>query len=150
MFLGTHLSAFEGSAISRDLIEAYLATEYRIGGVLDFALIVGRHHPSLATLMGKHDAGSATVVTAWNPYSQPRPDAENARDQNRLVEELDQRGLVHFPGHGADPTGQWPPEDSRLALSIDLADAGELGRRYRQNGIIWAGGDALPKLLLLR
>lgn len=150
MFLGTHLTAFEGSVIPRATIEAYLATEYRVGGNLRFTLLIGQRHHGLDALLAGQKAGSAAVLTAWNPYSKPCTNADNERAQGKLVEELGCRGLDHFSGHGADPTGKWPAEDSRLVLGIDLAVAAELGSRFRQNGIVWAAGDALPMLVLLR
>jgi hypothetical protein len=150
LFLGTELSAFAGSAISQSTIRAYLATEYRVGDNLRFTLIVGRPHWGLKSLLAGHRASAAAVVTAWNPWSKRRSRTENDREQYRLVEELDRRRFVHFPGHGVDPTGKWPAEDSRLVLRIGLSEAVELGTRYRQNGIVWAAGDALPILVLLR
>lgn len=35
-------------------------------------------------------------------------------------------------------------------LRISLEAAKELGARYEQNAIVWAGADAMPQLILLR
>jgi hypothetical protein len=35
-----------------------------------------------------------------------------------------------------------------LGMALDAAQ--EVGRRYGQNAIVWAGADAVPELVLLR
>jgi len=113
-------------------------------------LRVGKSSADLATLFEAQKVASAAVVTAWNPFSEPRPIAEKQTAQARLIADIEQLALRNQPGHGADPTGAWPPEPSRLVLGIDLVSAGTMGRKYGQNGIVWAGADAIPVLVLLR
>lgn len=149
MISGIGISDFDRSRIPRETIEAYLATDYRIWGDWPLLLRVGQHSAELAALFEAQRVASAAVVTAWNPYSELRPDAENQSAQARLVSDIEQLSLRHQPGHGADPTGSWPPEPSRFVLGIDLTSAGLLGRKYGQNGIVWAGADAVPNLVLL-
>ena len=48
------------------------------------------------------------------------------------------------------PAGAWPRELSYFALGIDEGAARQLGRRFDQDAVVWAGADAVPKLLLLR
>ncbi len=155
MFLGTHLSALDRSVISSKTIEAYLATEYRIGGHAGFILRIGQRHTGLRSLLlGRllldRKVTSSAVLTAWNPWSKRHSKAENNRAQQDLLTELDRRELDHIPGYGVDPTGEWPAEESRLVLGIDLATAAEIGKHFRQNGLVWAAEDALPLLVLLR
>jgi hypothetical protein len=76
--------------------------------------------------------------------------SENKLAQKALVRELEIRKVPHFLGHGADPLGKWPAEESRLVLGIELDEAAALGRRFGQNGFVWAANDALPMLVLLR
>lgn len=150
MISGIDISAFGPSRIARETIEAYLATDYRIWGAWPLVLRIGRRSAELAALFDAQNATSAAVVTAWNPFSEPRPDTENEAAHARLIFDIEQLSLSHQPGHGADPTGNWPPEPSRLVLGIDLPSAGSLGRKYRQNGIVWADADAVPTLVLIR
>ena len=150
MFLGTHLTAFVRSRIPSGTIEAYLATENRVDDPSRFTLLIGRRHQGLATLLAGHKAGAAAVLTACNPYSKIASKTENERAQRNLADELDRRRLVHLPAHGVDPEEKWPAEESLLVLGVSLADAADLGRKFRQNGAVWAAGDALPMLLLLR
>lgn len=151
MFMGTHLAAFAGSAIPRRTIEAYLTTEYRIGEPARFVVLIGRRHNSLAALLAdRSKRPCAAILTAWNPFSQRTSRSENGRAQEQLIRELDRQRLPHFPGYGADPEGKWPVEDSRLVLNVSLGEATELAQRFQQNGFVWAAGDALPMLVLLR
>jgi hypothetical protein len=46
--------------------------------------------------------------------------------------------------------GNGRPKPSRLVLGIDLETAAALGRRFRQNGIVWVSGNVVPTLVLLR
>lgn len=150
MFSGTDITAFGGSRIPRSTIKAYLATEYRITGERPLVLHIGELNVQLAALYQEHATDRAAVLTAWNPYSEPQSDAQNHAAQAQLISELDRLGLRHEPGHGADPTGLWPPEDSRLVLGLDYAVATSLGNRFGQNGFVWAAADANPTLILLR
>lgn len=151
MFLGTHPAAFEDSAIPIKTIKAYLTTEYRIHGPSPFVILIGQRHYGLdAMLADPTKRQAAAVLTAWNPYSKRARKSENRRAQERLIHELDRQQLPNYPGYGADPSGKWPVEDSRLVLNVSLTAAAELARRFRQNGFVWAAGDALPMLVLLR
>jgi hypothetical protein len=93
---------------------------------------------------------SSAVLTAWNPHSEHRSDAENEIAQAELISEIDRLALRHRPGHGTDPSGKWPPEPSRLVLGLDSETAGSLGRQFGQNGVVWVAHNAIPELLLLR
>ena len=150
MLCGTELTDFTGSRIPHATIAAYLATDYCVLGQWPLMLRIGQRSQELAVFYGEFTIGKVAVITAWNPYSDPRADIANREAQERLVGELDRLGLRHEPAHGADPTGQWPPEDSRLVLNIDLALASRLGTQFEQNGIVWAGADTQPLLVLLR
>lgn len=80
MFMGTHPAAFDGSAIPSKTIEAYLTTEYRIGGPSPFVILIGRRHCGLAALLADPDERpSAAVLTAWNPFSRRTRKSENRR-----------------------------------------------------------------------
>lgn len=150
MFSGMNILDFRGSSIPRETIEAYLATDYSIWWTQRLLLRIGERNQDLAALYQEYAVSTAAVLTAWNPYSEPRSDAENEIAQGKLISEIDGLSLRHEPGHGADPTGKWPPEPSRLVLGIDLETAASLGRQFRQNGIVWVSANVVPTLVLLR
>ena len=150
MISGTDISAFGASQIERATIEAYLATDYRAPADRPLVLHIGRRNAELIALYQYLAVDSASFLTAWNPYSIPQTEPENRAAQQQLLAALDRLGVRHRPALGADPSGLWPPEESCLALGIDIETAADLGRRFRQNGIVWAGADAVPRLFLLR
>ena len=69
--------------------------------------------------------------------------------QERLRATLAAHGFSLLEGLGVDPTGQWAGEESLLVLGIDRATASEIGRAFRQHGIVWSGADAVPRLVML-
>jgi hypothetical protein len=150
LFAGINISEFGGSRIPLQTIEAYLATEYTIWGNWHLILRVGERNDELASLFQKCLVFSAAVLTAWNPYSELRSDAENQAAQVELISEIDRLGLRHEPGHGVDPSGKWPPEASRFVLGLDLDTAASFGHQFGQNGIVWVSANAVPTLVLLR
>jgi hypothetical protein len=50
---------------------------------------------------------------------------------------------------GHDTNSDWR-EASVLALDVSLELGSQYGTIYGQNAIVWAGADAVPKLVLLR
>jgi hypothetical protein len=147
---GIQVSDFSASEIARSTIEAYLATEYRFGSEGSLTLRVGERNARLSAIYRGQAVGTAAIITAWNPLSEIRSNHENCLAQDRLIAELDRRSLIHKAGQGADPSGIWPAEDSRLVLGVDLTAAMQLGRQFDQNGIVWVKSDAVPTLVLLR
>jgi N-formylglutamate deformylase len=138
------------SAIEPSLQRAYLDTHFVVSAAPPFTLRIGVVSPEL---LAEHRAsghpGSA-FVTACNPFSRSLDDAENRARQAELLAELHRRGLHCRAGHGQHPINDWPAEPSYLVLGLDRAAACELGRRWEQNAIVWAGPDAIPQLILLR
>jgi hypothetical protein len=134
MFSGINILDFRGSSIPRQTIEAYLATDYSIWGSRRLILRVGQRNHELAALYQKYAVSTAAVLTAWNPYSEARSDAENETAQRDLISEIDRLSLRHEPGHGADPTGKWPPG----VLCITRAgDCGGSKRSRARQGNKW-------------
>jgi hypothetical protein len=138
------------SGISQATIAAYLETDYRVHGEPHFVLRIGVPSPALARLYRQRGAVCAAFVTACNPHGRKIDEAANAVRQAELERELNLRGLGHLDGEGGHPAGGWPAEASFLVLGIALEEAKELGRRYRQNAVVWCGADAVPELVLLR
>ena len=86
------------SSIPRQIIEAYLTTDYSIWGGRGLVLRVGQHNDDLAALYQKYSVSSAAVLTAWNPYSELRSDAENQGAQVELVSEIDRLACIMSQG----------------------------------------------------
>lgn len=139
------------SAVSAELIRAYRATDYRICAEAgDIILRVDEASPALLELHDRMRVGSSSVITAYNPYSQHTDLATNSAAMAELQQLVTARGWPSLPAVGADPLGLWPAEPSVLVLGVSEQEAMDLGNRFRQNAIVWAGPDARPRLLLLR
>lgn len=139
------------SEIDPETLKAYEATDYRVEWPSgDFVLKIGQRSRELARLYEAAGVTSAAYLSAWNPFSQPTPAEANDAAAARLDAKLADVAKAAAPGWGADPTGVWPPERSTLALGLSLEDARRLARCFRQNGFVWCGPDATPRLELMR
>ncbi len=139
------------SDISADLIASYRAADYRAGpDSAAITLRIDQYSESLAQLLAASGRQCAVFITACNPGSQPQSLAANRAADARLREELNRHTDQIIEGTGSDPSGTWPPEPSLLALGVDLTTAQVLGRQFGQNAVVWAGADAIPRLMLLR
>ena len=140
----------ESSRVAPTLIAAYRATHYCVNGVSPpFLLRVDEVNADLAACHLARAVDCSAFLTAWNPGSRPMPDEDNALAQDRLRRTLEARGYALLEGLGVDPTGQWAGEESFLVLGIGREAACELGREFRQHGIVWSGADAVPHLVML-
>lgn len=138
------------SLLPAGLIAAYRAARYQVGQAQPFVLTVDAQSPELAALLRAESRDGAVFLSAWNPFGVEKSRTENDARQALLAGELRDSGLRAIAGFGSDPAGCWSGEASVLVLGLDRAQACELGRRYQQNAILWAGADAIPRLLLLR
>ena len=56
---------------------------------------------------------------------------------------------IVMKGVGADQKAVWPQGKGYFVLDADLDAACTIGRRYRQDAVVWVGCDAVPKVILL-
>lgn len=138
------------TAIPADLLDAYAQTEFHVFSDPPLVLRIGVRNDAMQDLFTRTGSSSAAFVTAWNSYSEPRTEAENAEAQDRLVREVRDAGYTHIPGEGRDPSGLWPGEASLLISGISRPEAEALGQRYGQNAVVWVGSELVPELVLLR
>ena len=130
------------------LHRAYRATDYTVQAPTSFTLHIGETSAACDGLLAAHGAEGAAFLTAWNPFSQPLPDAENRAAQARLAVDLDMVSTAIFPGEGKGEAGDWPPEPSLFALGITEADATRLAQAYRQNAYVWIAQGQSPRLVI--
>jgi hypothetical protein len=149
------------SEIPAELVAAYRSTEYRIGpaaglgaGFSDaFILHIEQYSEPLSRLCTASGHQCAVFITACNPFSLPQSPEVNLAACARLRDEL----ICHtshpeliIEGEGRDPSKAWPGEKSFLVLGLNLEISRILGREFGQNAVVWAGPDAIPRLILLR
>jgi hypothetical protein len=137
------------TAIAAAKVAAYQSTRYRIGGPEFFTLSIGAKSEALLQLYRKTGQDCGLFITAFNPFGQPQSAEANRAAQFLLGEHL--RALSRYVIEGAGyPSGDWPPELSYFALGISEGAARDLGHRFDQDAVVWAGADAISRLLLLR
>ncbi len=141
------------SSLPGSLIEAYRNATYRVEAsqaVAAFELSLDQRCAPLAQLMAADGKDCAAFMTAHNPGSEPANAIENGAAQRRLRAALANCTVRVIAGCGGDPTGRWPDEESFLVLGLRLDSARRIGHAFGQNALIWAGADAVPRLILLR
>lgn len=139
------------SDIPLDLITTYRTAIYRVDapeGVVTF--YIDRHSPELVQIHNQAGVSTSAFMTAYHPYSVPSSDEENEKAQQALLAELRSRGYRWLEGAGEDAKGKWPAEPSVLVLGIAEPEATQLATHFKQNGYVFCGGDAIPRLVLTR
>jgi sugar phosphate isomerase/epimerase len=134
--------------VNGETLAAYRATRYRVFAHIPIDMRIGETSAAMTALLARHGAGSAVFVTAFNPFSQRLCDDDNAARQRRLKAHLARLGFATIEGAGIDPTGQWPSEESVLALGADRPAADDLMRKFEQNAVVFVEGDGCARLLL--
>ena len=138
------------SIIDAGTVQAFRETEYRVHGDEPFTLRVGETCSALAAAHKRYRVECSAYITACNPFSQILDDETNAERHAALEREISQRSLSSIEGIGQHPSNQWPGEASHLIFGLPLEAAKAMGTRLEQNALVWAGGDAVPQLILLR
>jgi hypothetical protein len=138
------------SSIAPETVQAYRETDYRVFSITPVTLRMAEKNESLLGLYKTNRSDSGAFVTACNPLGQQFSEAENARLQDLLAQELGLRSLSFIAGEGKHPEGDWPGEPSFLVFGLSLEAAKTLGKKLEQNAIVWCGSDAVPQLVLLR
>jgi len=130
-------SATEGERfeISKELLRAYEATEYRIEMPRGAAIIrIGEVFDSSSSLLA-YDHRLA-IITAFNPYSQVLESEENCRRQLALAEVVETAGRSWLPAKGVDPSGTWSPEPSLAVFDPTEGELDEWMELFGQNAIV--------------
>lgn len=131
------------------LLQAYQAAHYHVHGC-DWFLQLGQVQPALSTFYQRHAVQCATYLTACNPLGELLPDHLNARRMEQLRQALQRAGWSWMEGHGHDPQGHWPGEDSVLVWGMSETTARAWGQQWNQNAVLHCGADMVPRLVLLR
>jgi len=148
------LGKVDGTTLDASLIQAYRETNYGVGINEDphggFTLMVGSVSAHLLALHKRHGLDCSAYITPCNPLGKAHSPAANETHVTSMRAQLQKRSLRWQAGTGVHPDGQWDGEHSFLILGLSLEPAKSIGMEYRQNAIVWAGKDAVPKLVLLR
>lgn len=133
-----------------ELAQAYAATTYRIylpEGALN--LRVDQPSPALQSWLADEGVAEFAIITACNPGSQPRRQAENAEAQARLACDLLEAGYECLPAEN-QPDGDWPLEESFFIPGIALDAACAIAEDHGQLAIVYGGEDFVPRLVWIQ
>ena len=136
--------------ISPELIRAYREAHYTVlGKGKEIRLQVGTVNLELERLMSNKNAHTASVLTAYNPYSEVKTKQDNELAQMQLRQRLQEKGIAMLDAIGRDAKEQWESEPSVLALDLTLKEAETLADEFGQNAFIWVPKqDAVIELCL--
>lgn len=102
--------------------------------------------PSLQAITGPLPWG---FITAWNPRSRRRADADNLAAQRHLLTSLREvPGLRLLPAIGVGNVGDWS-EPSLFVIGVETARLDVLGHRFRQDAYVHGHGSGIARLRLI-
>ena len=141
----------EITLIQCDKVQAYLATDYRIGHTSqDIVLTIGQRSERLAALFASNGVACGAFLTSYNPRGTVQSDVANELAHTELAAQLESLNLQAIEGSGSEEGTDWPSERSYFALGLALGPAKAIGTHFDQDAIVWVGADAIPQLILLR
>ena len=146
--------------VTDELRAAYLATEFHIDGEAGpFVLRIGefshraRQSPS---------ANNSVFMTAYNPHSVQKSQAENAAADallghriGRIPPRVNQRDSYGGPGNirvargfGRDPKGLWPDEPGYFfSYGLPVEYLLPFALEFGQNAFVFSASDGIPQLV---
>ena len=137
--------------VQSNLVSAYRATDYVIfSDGRSFSVRVGHHSPIIDNLLTRMKTRNGAFITACNPHSKSQSAGTNTYLDRALKRYLTARGFAYLLGEGRGEVGEWPPEASVLALGLSRVQATSIGRRFRQNAIVYVQLGRRPELVSLR
>ena len=134
-----------------DLVLAYRATDYVAFDDSRALLVrIGHHSLVIDGLLTRMKTRSGAFITAWNPFSKSQSAGANAYWDRELKSHLKVHGFAFLAGEGRGEIGEWPPESSIFAFGMSREQAATIGRRFRQNAIVYVPLGRPAELVMLR
>jgi hypothetical protein len=134
-----HSPVYTDTARVAELVRAYLIADYRWELDGDWRnLRIGEPAPEVqARYPEAHGFG---LLSAWDPYSVPRPEAVNRDADEALQQSLHRSGRIFRPAFSSAANRSWR-EPSWLVVDMPVAEFDALSRRYGQLATLyWAAG----------
>lgn len=134
------------AAERRRLEAAYLATDYVVDDPrLRCLLAIDRVSTPLAQWLRAQGHDCAAFITAWNPRSLSRSEADNLFAQQQLRAAIRALDLQALEAVGRSRVDHYR-EPSLLVPGLPLEAAQALMRRFAQNAFLWCDAQACPRL----
>lgn len=123
--------------ITPELIAAYKSTNFEVqtpeAGIV---LKADQTNPEFDKFLQSRGVATSVIITAWNPWSEPRSREKNKESQRIMEDLMRNAGFILLPAAGVDPTGGWEPEQSCCALGMAEEEGILWGTRFQQNAVI--------------
>lgn len=97
--------------------------------------------------MRDRKANTLAILTAYNPDAQKADEKANQKAQEALQARLQGRGHSFLLGENYDPNGKGPAEPTCVVPGLDIEDANELAKQFRQLAFVVADARAVPELV---
>ena len=130
------------------LLKAYNETEYRLLLEPVIVLVPGQTSSAADDLLNSLGSSSGIVMTAYNPMSVTKTEAENDQAQSQLIEDINSRRLQHLPAEGVGMDGLWPPEPSIFLCGLNFTEANDLAVKYQQAAFVEIQIGSLAKVVI--
>jgi hypothetical protein len=119
------------------LLLAYRETDYAAWDAAGRAVgRIDRSNPEIDALLARLVAATGVFVTAWNPRSEPSPEAANTEAATALADAVAVAGWRALPARAEPWNPAWAPEEGLLVLDLDRDTALALAERFGQNAIV--------------
>ena len=133
--------------IENSLIEAYENTNYYIYHDTEIIINIAKKNIDLINLFKDKNLISASIITAYNPFSKIMTEEQNLSAQLQLKKMIEDSNLSYLDAIGQDIKKEWPGEPSFFIENISKENAIKLGRKFNQNAIVWVDKNLIPELI---
>lgn len=131
--------------LTKELTESYKATTYRVPS-LNLDIRIDEKIPLLDLILKTKNAETWAFITAWNPESKILSLKENRSRNDMLQSKLEAYQI--FEGSGIPENSDWEPEESIFIIGITKEYALELGRKFKQNAIVFGSINGTAELII--
>ena len=118
------------------LLKAYNETEYRLLLEPVIVLVPGQTSSAADDLLNSLGSSSGIVMTAYNPVSVTKTEAENDQAQSQLIQDINLQGFKYLPAESVGMDGLWPPEPSIFICGLNAIEANEIAKKYQQAAFV--------------
>ncbi|MEC5166738.1 hypothetical protein RCH18_002486 [Flavobacterium sp. PL11] len=133
--------------MNQELLEAYSNTNYHVFNP-KLLINIGKENIELNIFLKEKNYKSWCYITAWNPLSASNFTIEdNTTLNNQLLEDI--KKYPNHIGEGKDAEGIWPGEESYFVCNISKEKSIELGKKYKQNAIVFGTINEMAELIIL-
>ena len=115
-----------------------------------FSIRVHCLSPQVDELLILNRCTTWAFITAWNPMGKsPHQLTDNIRNNQSLLETLQQSDWKVLPAWGVPDVQVWPPEASYLILGISKEDATLIAQQFNQHAFVFGQYQKTAKLCQL-